>query len=675
MSRINTNVSSLIAQSRLNRTNNDLQTSLTRLSTGLRINSAKDDPAGLLASEALRSDITSLNKAISNTKRATQIVATADSALGQVSNLLNNMRGLIVEAANSGGLSDSEIAANQLQIDSSLEAINRIAQSTTFQGRKLLDGSLGFVSTLSTVSAVSDFQINQANLGATGSVSVDVSIETAATQAELTAAFDSDEANDTLSFGVRGTALTDIDVVADASITEEVTIEYVHDGDLAVGTVSAAYDADSATITVSGNEATAGDIKKDAVAAAIDDLELFSASTTSTDDAGDFTDGGTPEADDTLADDTTASILIAAEDAGSAYNNVKVKMVAGDALGAVYTANNKTLTVTYVSGTDSFADIASEIDGLDGFTASVVAGDEDGVAGGIDAEVEGDTELTGGEALLDSLVFELTGKNGSQSFNFQAGTSVQQVTSAINLVKESSGVEATYEDGTLTLNSTAYGSKSLVALNVISEGEDGVFQGDLSGIRANGSDVVARINGSTASGSGNTLSINNSALSLSLTVDPTSTTTSFSFNISGGGATFQLGNDVSSTSQARLGIDSVSTSSLGGTSGRLYELGSGQAKSLASDAVGAAKVIDEVISKVNGLRGRLGAFQATTLESNLVSLSETVNNLTEAESSIRDADFAQESARLTRAQILIQSGTAVLGIANQNPQNVLGLLR
>jgi flagellin len=214
-----------------------------------------------------------------------------------------------------------------------------------------------------------------------------------------------------------------------------------------------------------------------------------------------------------------------------------------------------------------------------------------------------------------------------------------------------------------------------VALNVFSEGEDGVFQGDLSGIRANGSDVVARINGSTASGSGNTLSINNSALSLSLTVDPASTTTSFSFNISGGGATFQLGNDVSSTSQARLGIDSVSTSSLGGTSGRLYELGSGQAKSLASDAVGAAKVIDEVSSKVNGLRGRLGAFQSTTLESNMVSLSETVNNLTEAESSIRDADFAQESARLTRAQILIQSGTAVLGIANQNPQNVLGLLR
>ncbi len=82
-----------------------------------------------------------------------------------------------------------------------------------------------------------------------------------------------------------------------------------------------------------------------------------------------------------------------------------------------------------------------------------------------------------------------------------------------------------------------------------------------------------------------------------------------------------------------------------------------------------------IISKVTGLRGRLGAFQATTLDSNLVSLNETLNNLQEAESSIRDADFAQESANLTRAQILVQSGTNVLSLANQNPRNVLSLLR
>ena len=144
MTRINTNVPSLVAQNRLQASNSDLQTSLTRLSTGLRINSGADDPAGLIASEALRSEITSLGKAISNTNRASQIISTADSSLGEVSNLLNDIRGLVVEAANSGALSDDEIAANQLQVDSSLEAINRIAQTTTFQGRKLLDGSLGF---------------------------------------------------------------------------------------------------------------------------------------------------------------------------------------------------------------------------------------------------------------------------------------------------------------------------------------------------------------------------------------------------------------------------------------------------------------------------------------------------------------------------------------------------
>ena len=85
--------------------------------------------------------------------------------------------------------------------------------------------------------------------------------------------------------------------------------------------------------------------------------------------------------------------------------------------------------------------------------------------------------------------------------------------------------------------------------------------------------------------------------------------------------------------------------------------------------------MDEVLTKVTQLRGRLGAFQRTTLDSNIVSLSDTLANLTEAESSIRDADFAAESAALTRAQILVQSGTQVLSIANQNPQNVLALLR
>ena len=93
MSRINTNVSSLVAQNTLGRNNKDLQQALGRLSTGLRINSGSDDPAGLIASENLRRDITAVNRSITNSERAGQLIATADSALGQVSSLLNDRSG------------------------------------------------------------------------------------------------------------------------------------------------------------------------------------------------------------------------------------------------------------------------------------------------------------------------------------------------------------------------------------------------------------------------------------------------------------------------------------------------------------------------------------------------------------------------------------------------------
>jgi flagellin len=96
---------------------------------------------------------------------------------------------------------------------------------------------------------------------------------------------------------------------------------------------------------------------------------------------------------------------------------------------------------------------------------------------------------------------------------------------------------------------------------------------------------------------------------------------------------------------------------------------------LGTNPTTAAEIVDEAINQITGLRGRLGAFQRTSLETNKNALNDTLVNLTEAESQIRDADFASETAALTRAQILVQSGTAVLSIANQNPQNALSLLR
>src|SRR5438105_3653847 len=88
MSRINTNVSSLIAQRTLSRNNNDLQTSLQRLSTGLKINSGADDPAGLIASENLKAEQAGITQAINNAQRASNIIGTAEGGLNEVSSLL-----------------------------------------------------------------------------------------------------------------------------------------------------------------------------------------------------------------------------------------------------------------------------------------------------------------------------------------------------------------------------------------------------------------------------------------------------------------------------------------------------------------------------------------------------------------------------------------------------------
>ena len=175
MSRINTNVSSLIAQRTLGNQNLGLNKSLQRLSTGLRINRGADDPAGLIASENLRSEKAAINSAITNAERAEQVVNVAEGGLQEVSNLLVELQSLVSSTANEAGVSDEEKAANQLQIDSILQTIDRIANSTSFQGEKLLNGNFDYDASFQT-SALTDITVNAAKLSDDGS-SLDVTVE------------------------------------------------------------------------------------------------------------------------------------------------------------------------------------------------------------------------------------------------------------------------------------------------------------------------------------------------------------------------------------------------------------------------------------------------------------------------------------------------------------------
>ncbi len=141
--RINTNVPAMNALRNLSQADLMMNTSITRLSTGLRINSAADDPAGLIISENMRSQLRGIGQAIRNSQDAINMSKTAEGALDEVQRLLRDIRGLAVHSANSAVVDSATLQANQTQIRSTLASIDRIARSTQFGDKKLLDGTAG----------------------------------------------------------------------------------------------------------------------------------------------------------------------------------------------------------------------------------------------------------------------------------------------------------------------------------------------------------------------------------------------------------------------------------------------------------------------------------------------------------------------------------------------------
>ncbi len=789
MTRINTNVSSLVAQNALVNSQTQLQQALTRLSTGLRINTGADDPAGLIASQVLQSNITSTNQAITNSQQANELIATADSALSQVSSLLDSIRGLVSAAANTGALSSSQIAANQLQVDSSLAAIDRISQSTTFGGQNLLDGSLNFLTTSAgTVNAQATGTIgSQVNVEATGSLggssaaaatatlttsgtgtvtftaaatgtasngitiqltngnsggaaasasydsstkTLTVTANSAATAASVVAAVAANASATAVVTATVGTAGTAFDGSGDTSsattaggasaVANSITLSASTAGtaynnvnvtianNAATGAETAAYSTASNTLTVHSNaSSTVAQIN-----AAINATGVFSAST-ATDGTGTVAAGTTSAV--TSGGLYNNEINIQAKTGGTAYNNTSVVINQNAATGhetASYNAGTNTLTV-HANANSTTSQLVTAINADGTFSASTAGGGlgtysagtlsdvttggavgsaainnlqisqaDFGTANSVGVQVNIDSQATqaqlvySGGALASSTILQVGGDKGFQVLNFGAGTTLAQIQTAVNQVSDATGVSANVNGGQLTLSSTDYGSSAFVSANALSGSFSTHLADHTASTRTNGTDVQARINGVEATGDGLTATLSSPTLNLSFNVNAAAKSgDTYSFSITGGGANFQLGPDVVSNEQARLGIPSVGTTSLGGSDGTLYELRTGGDKSLSTDTTGAANVVDEAITQVASLRGQLGAFQSTTLQTNISTLTDTVANLTAAQSQIQDADFAAETANLTRAQILVQSGTSVLQIANQAPQQVLALLQ
>ncbi len=165
---INTNVASLNAQRNLNRSQGLLNQSLERLSTGLRINSAKDDAAGLAISERFTTQIRGLDQAVRNASDGISLAQTSESALGELTNNLQRIRELAVQSANATN-SASDRAALNAEVTERIAEVDRIAKQTSFNGVKVLDGSFG----------TATFQVG-ANVGETISVSLNTDVTAAA---------------------------------------------------------------------------------------------------------------------------------------------------------------------------------------------------------------------------------------------------------------------------------------------------------------------------------------------------------------------------------------------------------------------------------------------------------------------------------------------------------------
>ncbi len=518
MSRINTNVQSLIAQRVLGGNNRDLGVSLERLSTGLRINRGADDPAGLIASESLRAEKIAIGTAIGNSERAEQVVNIAEGGLQEISSLLNSLEGLVTQSANRAGLSDEERKANQLQIDSILQSIDRIASATSFQGNRLLNGNLDYT-TESVSQDIAGFKALGAKLGFGDTLDVDVLVTTSA---QVGGYF--------LSFGGAGL-------------------------DLAAG--------------------------------------------------GQF-------------------------------------------------------------------------------------------------------------------VIEVGGAEGSRELSFASGTALTEIEDAVNTFTDVTGVKAVASGTGLRLESVEVGNDEFVSIKVRDDGGIGAasniglynFVTDdtntstttvletftstnvASGVTDKGQDVTATINGIVAVTNGARVAINTDFLQVEIDLNTGPLTGGIAnsqnlglvkaFTITGGGADFQLAPDVDIAGKVSLGIANVASRTLGRqkldvnnvtADFFLSDLGAGKSLNVEDgDLTAAQNVIAESSREISKLRGRLGAFQSNTIGATIRSLGVSLENTTAAESAIRDADFASQTAELTRSQILVSSTTTILGLANTQPQSVLQLL-
>ncbi|GHV46458.1 flagellin [Synergistales bacterium] len=777
---VNHNIPALVTYNTVNRTSSALEKSIQKLSTGLRINSAADDAAGLAISEKMRAQIQGLDRAIANSQDGISMIQTAEGALSETHSILQRMRELSVQAANDT-LTQQDRAYIQLEIDQLREEVTRIGNTTQFNKKKLLDGSAAvlwssgdsYTQALVKGGLRTIDQFGQKN-AAEGNYKITLTAKSGNGEVQKTDIFKiKHERSETFtlavgatvggtklvtsvvgtnlvggSYSVAGVAAAAGAVPTEVAINGTITaalggastnanlggasvlVETVASGAAnGTGVAGSAYKVTANIVSVDGTSRTVEKIFTGSAAnynlgdldATLTNVTLAAAATDVVGSQRAYTLRGAVANATRAVAITAPNATAGAVVAGIPQNYNLSDNVAGKTVDyIVYSKDaatggitNSRISVTY--GSDfTGATLASNA-----IVTNYAAGSSTLVWGLIGDEADKNTKLrdidkfwnSEGRFLLeDPQTITITQGDGKKTeITLYANDTVEQLVEKLNVAIASGIGQGQYTndqkfaqlgngapksalstDGTIVISSVVTGTAGklnfagdedllkALSLNVIkaaTESDYDVTIADahsgnilLDGVQVTGNKLIGLVHE-------NIDVLFDSMLGITATMQNTGY---FQYN-------YDIANGQKSSDLYLHLADNTTVFQIGANEGEDMGINIGDMRStalglngvLVTDRASAARsitIIDNAIDKVSTQRAKLGAYQ-NRLEHTIANLSTANENLTAAESRIRDTDMAKEMLNFTKLQIMLQAGTSMLAQANALPQNVLTLIR
>ena len=611
---VNSNLASINAQRNLSTSQSALTTSLQRLSSGLRINSAKDDAAGFAISERFTSQIRGNDQAARNANDGISLSQTAEGDLDQIGSNLQRVRELAVQASNSSNSASDRASLNN-EANQLIQEIDRVAKNSSFNGTKLLDGS---------------FSSKTFQVGANSSSSNQISITSISSARTSALGVGSGSSYSTVKAGAAVAA--GVLVAGDLTINGHNVGGTVGDGVSYIGSAASGIAKAAAINAVSGVTGVTATVSATTVAGSA--ATGFATAIGDGDIAINGVNIGAISVAATAAE--RGGQITAAINAKSDQTGVTATFDANNGAVALTAADGRNITIGSIGYNNTLA-----------ANTAVVAAATSGL---------GSATTIGGAVGSSAYAVAVAGNTTHSTITLSSSSS-----DGITLGSGGGAAAAGVTSTNATSAFTAVAGGDLVINGVAIEGFTNADTSNAAEIAAIGAVSAQTGVVATLSGAGKiTLTSSTGGIQVVAKGSATEATTAFApgtTNIGGKGlvaANITAGYKAA-TATAGAGVGSLDFSTAAG-------------------ALAALDTLDAAINTVSSTRGALGAYQ-NRFESTVASLQTTNENLTASRSRIKDADFAKETANLSRAQVLQQAGTAILAQANQSSQGVLSLLR